>query len=108
MIAAVSPRDTSLDLVKLIFSLTVDPSEKVPEELKVHLTDVLLEAKSLLSESDQKASSAVNPEAIELALEMKASHELASSVEEITTFDSISPVIANKVLKAMGRIHPAY
>ena len=107
MIAASSPRDTSLDLVKLIFSLTVDSSQNVPEELKQHLTEVLTEAKFLLSESDHDPTK-VTPEAIELALEMKASNELASSVEEITTFDSISPIIANKVLEAMRRIHPAY
>jgi|GEM_PF-6074271 len=108
MIAAASPRDTSLDLVKLIFSLAVDPSQNVPKELKIHLTEVLREAKYLLSESGQKSSVAVNPEAIELALEMKASQDLASSVGEITTFESINPAIADKVLKAMGRIHSAY
>lgn len=106
MIAAAPPRDTSLGLVRLIFSLAANPSQSVPEGLKVHLTSVIHEAKALLSDP-HTVSAQTNPEAIALALEMTSSPELVSAVDEITTFESIDAVVAKKVLERM-RSYSAY
>jgi hypothetical protein len=101
MIAAAPTRDSSLGLVRLIFSLAANPTQSIPDELKSHLTDVIAEAKMLVSDP-KHISVHANPEAIELALGMKSSQELTSAVEQITTFDSINPIIASKVLEKMG------
>ena len=107
MIAAAPPRDSSLGLVRLIFSLAANPTQPVPDELKTHLTDVIEEAKALLADP-RHVSSQTNREAIALALGMKSNPELATAVEQITTFESINPVLANKILKGMGEVRPAY
>lgn len=100
MIAAAPPRDTSLGLVRLIFSLAANPLQVVPEGLKTHLTTVIFEAKALINDP-HTVSAQTNPEAIALALEMTTNPELLSAVDEITTFESIDTVIANKVLERM-------
>jgi len=106
MIAAAPPRDTSLGLVRLIFSLAANRTQGVPEGLKTHLTTVIAEAKTLLNDP-HSVSAQTNPEAIALALEMTTNPELLSAVDEITTFESIDAVIANKVLERM-RSYSAY
>ncbi len=105
MIAA-APRDLSLGLVRLIFSLKANQTQPVPEELKTHLTDVIAEAKALLINPNH-VSDHTNPEAIALALGMKSSEDLTTVVEQITTFDSIDSVLAKKVLDRIGA-YPAY
>lgn len=107
MIAAAPPRDSSLGLIRLIFSLAANPTQPVPEELKTYLMDVIKEAKALLS-NPNNASPQVNPEAIALALGMKANKELADAVEEITTFESINSVLASKVLEQIKGGYSAY
>jgi hypothetical protein len=106
MIAAASPRDSSLGLVQLIFSLVANPTQPVPDELKAHLTKIIAEAKELLADPKQ-ISNRTNPEAIALALEMMRDDVLTASVDEITTFDSINSVLARKVLERM-ETRPAY
>lgn len=106
MIAAAPPSDPSLGLVRLIFSLKADQSESVPEELKSHLVNIISEAKVLLTDPNY-ASQHINPEAIALALWMKANEELTAAVGRITTFESIDPVLAKKILDQM-RVHPGY
>lgn len=103
MIIADPPIDTSLGLVRLIFSLVATPSQSVPEGLKSHLTSVINEAKALLNDP-HSVSAQTHPEAIALALEMISNPQLSSAVEEITTFESINAVVANKVLERM-RLH---
>ena len=107
MLAAAPPRDSSLGLVRLIFSQAANPSQAVPDELKTHLTDVIEEAKALLA-NPRHVSGHTHREAIALALGMKSNPELAADVEQITTFESINPVLASKILKEMGEVRPAY
>ena len=107
MIATTAPRETSLDLVKLIFSLAIESPENVPDGLKLHLTNILTEAKKLSLEVNEPAE-VINPEAIELALDMKANAVLAKSVDKITSFESITPTIASNILDAMRGASPAY
>ena len=106
MIAAAPPRDTSLGLVRLIFSLAANPSQSVPEGLKLHLTTVIDEARVLLRDP-HNVSAQTKPEAIALALEMTSNPDLSSAVDEITTFESINTVVANKLLERM-RSYSAY
>ncbi|MBP6366475.1 MAG: hypothetical protein KBA82_04295 [Nitrosomonas sp.] len=106
MIAAAPPRDPSLGLVKLIFSLKADQTHSVPDELKDHLTNVISEAKAFLSNPNYVPKRS-NPEAIALALWMKANEELTDAVEGITTFESIDSTLAKKILDQM-RAHPGY
>ncbi|MCK9606555.1 MAG: hypothetical protein M0R33_08910 [Methylomonas sp.] len=106
MIAATPTSDTSLGLVRLIFSLAANPSQNVPEGLKSHLVTVITEAKAL-HENPHHVSAQTSSESIALALEMSSNPELTAAVDEITTFESISTVIANKVLEKM-RHYSAY
>lgn len=106
MIAAAQPRDSSLGLVQLIFTLVANPQQQVPDELKEHLTAVIADAKLLLADQEH-IQNHINPEAIALALRMKSSVDLTASVEQITTFESIDSVLAKKVLDRM-RANSAY
>jgi hypothetical protein len=107
MIAAAPSRDSSLSLVRLLFSLAENPVQPVPGELKEHLLTVIQEAKALLADPNN-VSDRTNRESIALALEMKSSQELSAAVEEITTFDSIDSVLAKRILKGMTDARPAY
>lgn len=107
MIAAAPPRDSSLGLVRLIFSLVANPTQPVPDELKTHLLGVIGEAKALLADP-KHVSGETNREAIALALGMKSNPELTAAVGQITTFESINPVLANQILKGMEEVRPAY
>lgn len=100
MIAAAPPRDPSLGLVQLIFSLKADQTQSVPEDLKTHLTTVITEAKALLRDPNNFPEHA-HPEAIALALWVKTNKELTAAVEKITTFDTIDPALAKKILDQM-------
>lgn len=105
MIAAAPPRDPSLGLIQLIFSLEADQKQPIPEELKAHLVAVITEAKAL-SHPDFVPKHA-NPEAIALALWMKSNQELNAAVEKITIFENIDPILASKILELM-RVRPGY
>jgi len=108
MIAAAPPRDPSLGLIRLIFSLKADPTQSVPDELKAHLTKVIAEAKALLSDPNY-VSPRANPEAIALALWMKANKEVTAAIEGITTIESIDPALAKKILDLdQMRTDPGY
>lgn len=107
MIAAAPPKDPSLGLVQLIFSLKTDQTQSVPDDLKAHLTTVIAEAKALLSDPNISPKNANNPEAIALALLMKANEELTAAIKKITTFDTIDLALAQKILDQM-RADPGY
>jgi hypothetical protein len=102
MIAATAPRDTSLSLVRLIFSLAATSEAPVPTELQTHLSDVIAAAKSL-STNPHNTSGMANPESIAFALDMKKNQELADCLNQITTFDSINPTLARQVLDKMEK-----
>jgi hypothetical protein len=106
MIAAAPPRDPSLGLVRLIFLLKTDPTQSVPKELNKHLENVITEAKALLSNPDYVPHH-TSPEAIALALWMKANDEVTAAIDKIKTFESIDPVLVKKILDQMST-HPGY
>lgn len=105
MIAAAPPRDPSLGLVQLIFSLEADQKQPIPDELKTHLITVITEAKAL--SHPNFVPKHANPEAIALAVWMKSNKELTAAVEKITTFENIDPDLASKILEQM-RVRPGY
>ena len=106
MLAAVPERSgSSLDLVRLVLSIIANDGQNVPPQLKDLLVGVIGEAKELAADPTRKAR-LIYPESILLALEMREEKVLAEEVREITTFDSIRPEIANRMLSSM-RHHPA-
>lgn len=106
MLAAVPNRSgNSLDLFRLVLSMVATDNQGVPPQLKDLLVGVIDEAKEL-AQDPQRRASVEFPESILLALEMREEQDLATTVREITTFDSIRPELANRVLSLMEH-HPA-
>lgn len=105
MLAAIPDNPRPLELIRLVLSMIAKDGGDIPPQLKQFLVDVISEAKTL-SKDPSQVSSIKNFEAIQLALEMKITEELTSSLNRITTFESIRPELANQMLKTMD-LHPA-
>ena len=105
MLAAIPDNPRPLELVRLILSMVADDGQSIPPQLKEFLVTVITEAKAVSIDPDQVANIKY-PEAIQLALEMKMVDTLASSLEQVTTFESIRPELASHMLMTMDH-HPA-
>ncbi|MGV3581658.1 MAG: hypothetical protein ACO1N8_05065 [Methylophilus sp.] len=101
MLAAISDNPRPLELVKLVLTMVAKDGENIPPLLKQFLIDVISEAK-ILSQDPSHAANIKNIEAIQLALEMKSTQDLADTLGDITTFESIRPQLANKMLLTMA------
>ena len=100
MLAAVSDCPRPLELVKLVLTMIARDSNNIPQELKQFLIDAISEAK-VLTQDPSHVANIKNFEAIQLALEMKTARDLANTIETVTTFESIRPQLASKILVSM-------
>ena len=107
MMAATKEKTRSLDLVRLILGLA-NQHQEVPEALRTHLMDVISQAKQLANDP-ASVHGLVSPEALALARQIRAQEELAATVDQITSFESISSEIASSVLHSLeGRTAASY
>ena len=102
MLAAINDDRDRAPLLRLALLLVSSRSDKeIPESLKSYVLRIVSEAFRLARDpSTQKADT--NPEAIELALGIRAREALARELEHLNDFSRVSPELADKLLEQLG------
>lgn len=106
MLAAVPERgNSSLELIRLVLSMIAENGQAIPPQLKALIVNVIGEAKTL-AQDPKRRGPIQHTESILLALEMRHEAGLASTMGEVTNFESIRPELATRMLSFMEH-HPA-
>lgn len=107
MLAAAPEKSRSLELVKLVLLLVSENEEgTIPAGLKDEFIRIIEQARQLAVDP-QTPQEKVIPESIDLALEMQAIGSVSDAIKQVTDFDAITPLVADKLLSAM-ETHPVY
>jgi hypothetical protein len=103
MLSAIPTPNQQLGLFRLVLELVAQQGNyKVPEELQERFLKILEDAHKLRRNS-KEGFGVSNPESIDLAVEMLRDHTLASCLDGISNFTTISRECANQVLQELER-----
>ena len=102
MLAAAPGNNQTLELVRLVLSLVEHENATISDELKVHTISVIQQAAELTANPADFHGNLM-PEAVELAVEMKAAAGLADELANVTSFEKLQPELAKKMLQQMER-----
>lgn len=106
MLCAIPGRATNdLQLLRIVLRMIAGGDSVVPDNLKNMVVAVVGEAREL-SKNPGYTSALHHPESVELALEMRSTRDLADSLSEITSTETLGPALANRLLSLMES-HPA-
>ncbi len=98
MLAALpAPEARTLELFRLAL-LIAQLKERVPDELAAYFDRVLSQARVLERDPTARLES-VMPEAVQLALDLRARNGLRLAVEDITSMTNVTPTKATDVLR---------
>lgn len=101
MLAAAPDDKQSVDLVRTLLELIQQHNQSIPQPLQKHLIAVIEQAR-LLSDNPESVRGDIFPEAIRLALTMRVRADLASDLNKISSFDSIEPNLAARILSEIN------
>jgi len=92
--------NNALDLIRLALSMVESGEANIPQSLKEYFSEVLKQAKTIVEDPPAELKS-VRPEAIELAIELRAVAELLDNFDKIDSIDCITPPLAKEILMNM-------
>jgi len=102
MLAAIPKKASEPGLFRLVLSLSKKPESQIPTSLISKFNEILNQAKLLAKDenSDTKFIK-IHPEAIELALEIKLANEWSNQINDLQSFEALTPEIADGLLEKM-------